>query len=35
MTAAAAKIGHNLTSTKDQIKTFVGQYVKCDEKSRS
>lgn len=34
MTAAAAKIGHNSTSTKDQIKTFVGQYVKCDEKSQ-
>lgn len=30
----SAKIGHNLTSTKDQIKTFVGQYVKCDEKSQ-
>lgn len=34
MTAAAkAQPGHNSKSTNEQLKTYVAQYVKCDERS--
>ena len=29
-----AKIGHNVFSTKEQIKQYVAQYVHCDEQSQ-